>query len=128
MGATTRVGRSRQAVGRDGEELVARLVVAAGWRVLARNWRCRYGELDLVALDGDCLVFCEVKTRRSVRAGHPLEAVTPDKVRRLRRLTGVWLQQYDGPFDAVRIDVFAVLHRGAGGGRLPLVEHLRAVG
>ena len=57
-----------------------------GMEVLDRNWRCEHGEVDVVARDGDCVVFCEVKTRRSSGFGEPVEAVTFAKAMRLRRL------------------------------------------
>jgi putative endonuclease len=98
--------------------------------VLARNWRCREGEIDIVARDGDVLVVCEVKTRRDVAFGTPLEAVTPAKAARLRRLTARWLAATRdaraadgvGGFADIRFDVVAVLLPRAGA---PLVEHLR---
>jgi putative endonuclease len=96
-------------------------------RVVERNWRCRAGEIDLVAVDGRWLVVCEVKTRRSLRAGEPVEAVTPQKVRRLRRLAGEWLSANGSatPHRAVRIDVVAVWWPADGS---PVIRHLRAVG
>lgn len=115
----------RQAVGRYGEDLAVVHLEAAGFQVLERNWRSRYGEIDIVAVDDGCLVVCEVKTRRSLRTGSPLEAVTPVKLARLRRLTGLWLAAQERTFTGVRIDVIGVL-RPAGGPAV--VEHLRAVG
>lgn len=120
-------------VGRWGEELAARHLEAAGLQVLERNWRSRYGEIDIVALEpaarGSWLVFCEVKTRRSMRAGGPLEAVTPVKLARLRRLSGLWLAAHgrDTPIASsrIRIDVVGVLEPRTGP---PVIEHLRGVG
>jgi len=118
--------RAKDAVGRYGERVAVRHLEAAGLQVLERNWRCALGELDVVAVDGGCLVAVEVKTRRSVVAGHPLEAVTPVKLARLRRLVAAWLAEHrDRSWPEVRIDVVAVLRppRGAA-----VVEHLRGVG
>ena len=116
--------RAKDVLGRDGEEIAVVYLQAAGLQVLERNWRCRWGEIDIVALDGDCLVVCEVKTRRSVAAGGPLEAVTPAKLGRLRRLTAAWLAAQDRHFPQIRIDVIGVLQprRGAA-----TVEHLKWV-
>ena len=75
--------RARQ-LGRWGEELVARAMQAKGWRILEYNWRCRQGEIDLIAADGRYLVFVEVKQRKSGRYGPPGEAVTAAKRDRLR--------------------------------------------
>ena len=87
---------------------------AAGYEILARNWRCREGELDIVAASGATLVFCEVKTRRSTAFGTPVEAITPTKQRRLRTLAARWLAQSDGAgrrryYDEMRFDVAAVM-------------------
>lgn len=115
----------RQAVGRHGETVVARALEDQGWEVLARNWRCARGELDIVARDGADAVAVEVKTRRSDACGTALEAVTPAKVDRLRRLLGAWLEQHGGGFAGARIDVVAVTLPRAGAARL---EHVRGVG
>ncbi len=88
---TTRRGggdSARAALGKYGEDLAARRLVDAGFSLLDRNWRCRDGEIDIVARDGDVLVVCEVKTRRDVGFGTPLEAVTPAKAGRKRREGG----------------------------------------
>jgi len=98
----------RQAVGRAGEDLVARRLEDDGWCVLERNWRGRGGELDIVALEGDDLVVVEVKTRTGTGFGHPAEAVTPAKAARLRRLTGQWLAEHSQRVVQVRVDVVAV--------------------
>ena len=79
--------------------------------MLERNWRCAQGEIDIVALDGDCLVVCEVKTRRGSAFGDPVEAVTSRKAARLRRLAACWLAEHGGVQRAadVRVDVIGVL-------------------
>jgi putative endonuclease len=101
--------RAKDAVGQYGERVAVRRLTEAGMTVLERNWRCRLGEIDVLARDGDCLVVCEVKTRRSVTAGTALEAVTPEKVARLRRLAGEWLKAHPGVHPGqVRLDVVAV--------------------
>lgn len=101
--------RARQALGAAGEDLSAAWYQERGYRVLARNWRCREGELDLVLRLGTTVVFCEVKTRTSLAFGSPLEAVTPVKQRRIRRLAAAWLHETGGKAAAVRFDVAAVL-------------------
>jgi putative endonuclease len=122
---------ARGALGRFGEEVAARHLVAAGLTVVARNWRCSEGEVDIVALDGDVLVMCEVKTRRGVGFGTPLDAVTPAKAARLRRLASRWLADQraeaggvgDGVrYPEVRFDVVSVLRPLSGA---TSVEHLR---
>ncbi|ASR56652.1 YraN family protein [Cellulomonas sp. PSBB021] len=116
--------RAKDAVGRYGEDVAAAHVEASGWRVLDRNWRCRYGELDLVGMDGDELVVVEVKTRRSTAYGTPAEAVTWRKLARIRRLAAQWLAEHDLRVASVRVDVIAVLLPRAGAAQ---VEHLRGV-
>lgn len=115
---------AKDTVGRYGEDVAARHLSELGYQVLQRNWRCELGEIDIVARDGDCLVVCEVKTRRSGVFGHPAEAVTARKAARLRRLTARWLAQSGIHPPSVRIDVIAVLRPSSGPA---LVEHLRAV-
>jgi putative endonuclease len=120
-------GRSdlRRDLGRYGEQLAARYLVERGFELLDRNWRCARGELDLVARDGDCLVFCEVKTRRSVRFGQPVEAVSWSKAARLRLLAATWLACHDHHSPRVRIDVIAIVRPPSGPAR---IRHLVGVG
>lgn len=115
---------AKDAVGRYGEDVAARHLVDEGYQLLHRNWRCELGEIDIVARDGDCLVVCEVKTRRSASFGHPAEAVTARKVARLRRLAARWLEESGLRPPDVRIDVVAVMRPPQGPA---VVEHLRAV-
>lgn len=113
----------RQAVGEYGERIAVARLEALGMTILERNWRCTTGEIDIVARDGDVLVVCEVKTRRSSDFGGPLEAVTPAKARRLCRLAACWLR--DHPIvapAAVRIDVIGVMRPPRGAAR---VDYLR---
>jgi putative endonuclease len=114
---------ARQALGRYGEKLAERRLAEAGMTVLARNWRCRYGEIDIVALDADALVVCEVKTRSAGAYEHPMAGVSEGKAARLRLLAGQWLLRHGGPPPGgVRIDLVGVVlpDRGA-----PVVEHVR---
>ena len=99
----------RQAVGAWGERVAAQHLVTSGYQVVARNWRCSVGEVDIVAWQGDVLVFCEVKTRRGVAFGPPVDAVVFAKLRRLRRLAAEWLATHDEHPSEVRFDVVSVL-------------------
>ncbi|GGY03795.1 UPF0102 protein [Streptomyces anandii JCM 4720] len=116
--------QARSALGRYGEGLAARRLAQTGMTLLERNWRCgRTGEIDIVALDGDVLVVCEVKTRRAGTFQHPMAAVTAEKAQRLRGLAERWIQTHGGaPPGGVRIDLVGILlpRRGA-----PVVEHVR---
>jgi putative endonuclease len=97
----------RQGLGRWGEDLAARHLVAKGYEVVARNWRCEAGELDLVIRDGDCLAFVEVRTRRGRAMGTPEESITAVKQARLATLAEAYVQAHDWP-GHWRIDVVAV--------------------
>jgi putative endonuclease len=115
------------AVGAYGERLAARYLTESGMQILDRNWRCDQGEIDLVAMDDTCLVIVEVKTRRSLAFGSPVEAVTAVKAARLRRLAACWLNDHRSQVDTVadiRIDVIGVLRPTSGPAQ---IEHLVAV-
>jgi putative endonuclease len=118
---------TRAELGALGEELAAEHLLGLGLVVLDRNWRCRYGELDLVAADVSArsLVFVEVKTRTSDQFGGLAQAVTGNKVRRLRRLAGLWLAEQNASWTAIRIDVIGVR---IGRRAAPEITHLEAVG
>ncbi len=118
---------SRAEIGAFGEQLAVDHLRALGLEVLDRNWRCRYGELDVIVADRatGTVVFVEVKTRTSDQFGGVQQAVTPDKVRRLRRLAGLWLAGQDGGWSGVRIDVVGVR---IGRRREPEITHVQAVG
>ena len=98
-------------LGDQGESIAADYLTDAGLRVLDRNWRCREGELDIVARDDGALVFCEVKTRRGIGYGHPVEAVTAAKAGRIRVLAQRWLAAHDEHAPEIRFDVVGVLVR-----------------
>ncbi len=93
-------------------------------RILARNWRCRYGELDLIAAHREVTAFVEVKTRTGLAYGVPAEAVTYTKQQRIRRTALSWLAQQQGSAPQIRFDVVAVVLRR---GYRPVVEHLAGV-
>ena len=118
---------TRVELGALGEELAAEHLVGLGLVVLARNWRCRYGELDVIAADVSArtVVFVEVKTRTSDQFGGLAQAVTGNKVRRLRRLAGLWLAEQKASWAAIRIDVIGVR---VGRRRTPEITHLEGVG
>jgi len=113
--------RVKDAVGRFGEQVAVEHLEKTGLEVLSRNWRCTEGELDIVAREGDALVFCEVKTRSSTRFGDPAEAVNADKMTRIRRLALRWLAVHGVSGRELRFDVITVL-RASDGVR---VRHLR---
>ena len=115
---------AKDALGRRGEAIAERHLADRGFAIVDRNWRCAQGEIDLVARQGRELVFVEVKTRSSVAFGHPLEAVTPAKLARLRRLAAAWCEAHPGEHQAIRIDAIGVI--ASRSGEID-VEHLERV-
>ncbi len=116
-------GASPAELGRWGEELAVRHLEKTGYVVLSRNWRCRDGELDLVATDRKRLVFCEVKTRSGLGFGSPAEAVTPAKADRIRRLAHQWQRTFMLRWCPVRYDIIAIVARSDA---RPRVRHIKA--
>ena len=111
----------RRDLGAFGERVAAAHLEAKGYRIRARNFRCREGEIDIVAEDGDCLVFVEVRTRRGDAFGTPAESVTVAKERRLLTVARAYLQEHIDVPPNQRIDVVAIeLSRG----RLLAVQHI----
>jgi putative endonuclease len=112
------VSSARGAYGAFGERLAATWYERHGYEVLARNWRCREGELDLVLRRGTVVVVCEVKARRSDAFGGGFAAVTPQKQLRLRRLAMRWLAEARPGACQIRFDVAAVT-----GAKLEILEN-----
>lgn len=110
-----------ESLGRRGEAAAARFLRRLGYRILARSDSLWAGEIDLVALDGQTVVFVEVKTRRRSDVGHPAEAVDADKQRRLTRLAVLWLRRHRMLDRPARFDVVAVTWPDDG--RRPTIEH-----
>jgi len=122
--------QATRALGRYGEQLACRYLSDTGFRILDRNWRCARGEIDIVARDAADLVVCEVKTRSGAQFGAPFEAVTRQKLRRLRRLAMLWLDALP-PVErsglsilTIRIDVVSIVKPGTDTAR---ITHLRGV-
>src|ERR1700752_4476612 len=124
---TTQKTMTRVQLGAMGEALAVDHLTRMGLRILDRNWRCRYGELDAIASDEATrtVVFVEVKTRTGEGFGGLAHAVTERKVRRLRRLAALWLAGQDQRWAAVRIDVIGVR---VGRRRTPEITHLQGIG
>ncbi|MGV1099412.1 YraN family protein [Thiovibrio sp. JS02] len=95
-------------LGQAGEELASRFLAGLGYRLLARNYRTRLGEIDIVAEEGRVVVFVEVKTRRAHQCGHPAEAVTPAKCRQISKAALQYLGETGREGQDARFDVVAV--------------------
>jgi len=112
----------RIAVGRRGESAVERVYLSRGYRVVARNWRCRIGELDLVVVRGATLAICEVKTRRGARFGGGFEAVDARKRQKLRALAETFCLQHPVGVASIRFDVASVRLRSDGSASVEIFE------
>ncbi len=111
----------RRETGILGEKLAAELLADKGYLIVETNFRCREGEIDIVARDGDCLVFVEVRAKRSRRFGTPEESITVRKKERIRLAAARYREQHDDLPELWRIDVVAVEMAGR---RLSRVDHI----
>ena len=114
---------TNQELGARGEELAVRYLEDIGLDVVERNWRHRTGELDIIAREGETVVFVEVKTRSGIGYGTPAEAVTYAKRTRIRGLALRWLSLQQGPWVQIRFDVIAIV---VGPHHEPVVTHVRS--
>jgi putative endonuclease len=121
--------QSKQQLGVRGEDLACAELERQGLEVLEGNWRCRLGEIDIVAAEtgekGLTLVFCEVKCRAGLGFGHPPEAITLPKMRTLRQLAALWMRQHHLKASGIRLDAIGVVLVS---GEPPSLTHVRAVG
>ena len=108
-------------LGDRGERAAAKFLKQAGYRIIARQYRNQFGEIDLIASDGDCIVFVEVKTRTSTTSGHPTEAITPSKQEQLTKLALVFLKRHRLLHRRSRFDVIAVIWPT--GSKVPEIQH-----
>ncbi|GAA4065748.1 YraN family protein [Microbacterium laevaniformans] len=113
--------------GRSGEQRAAQYLSEAGYTVLARNWRCAFGEIDIVALRGEEVVIVEVKSRRSDAYGHPFEAVDAQKRARLWRLSTTWAAAHPAAARGrrLRVDIIGVTGRDTATARIEHLEDVR---
>jgi len=96
-------------LGERGEDAAVAYLERTGFTIVERNWRCPAGEVDIIALDEDTLVLCEVKTRKGVSKGTPEDAVTPTKQKRYKRLAAAYVQFAGLDAVNVRFDVITLL-------------------
>jgi putative endonuclease len=106
---------ARSRFGAAGEDLAADYLQGMGFEVVARNYHCAVGEIDVVAMKGRLLVFCEVKTRTGDAFGFPAEAVGYAKQARLKRLAANWLTEHKPGAVDIRFDVVSVIFRNGTG-------------
>lgn len=104
---------NKQSLGKSGEELAARLAIESGLTIITRNYRCSKGEMDIIARDGEVLVFIEVRTRRSSYRGWGEESITSQKAKRLQTVAAYFvLQQGYLNWPRIRFDVVAIRWSG----------------
>jgi putative endonuclease len=107
--------------GKQGEALARRYLLDLGWQLLETNWRCGRAEIDFIAMDGDVLVFLEVKTRRTTTYGAPEEGVSDRKMELMVHAAGVYMEQIGHNWE-IRFDVISIFWPQ---GREPEINHLR---
>ena len=101
---------NRRAIGTEYEILACEYLTRHGYQILCRNFRCRQGEIDIIARDGEYLVFCEVKYRNGSSGGHPLEAVDVKKQRTIARCAGIYLINHGLSEVPCRFDVIGIMN------------------
>ena len=107
--------------GDRGEEIALRHLSGLGYELVQRNYRTRYGEIDLVLRDGETLVFVEVKLRRGIEHGDPLESVTPTKQEQVRSIAEQYLDEVQPEFAELRFDVVGILDSS----KRPAITHVK---
>jgi putative endonuclease len=108
MNMSRNMSSKRKEVGAIGEKLAADFLKKRGYKIIQRNFRCREGEIDIIAQKDECLVFVEVRTKKNTAFGTPEESVTLSKREKLISLANAYIQAYNKPPQSWRIDVVAV--------------------
>lgn len=101
----------RKEKGRQGEARAAAFLKRHGYKILCRGWQTRYGEVDIIAREGEVLCFIEVKSRKQLRFGLPTEAVSPQKMKRLALCAQAFISQHRLAGTPLRFDVVSILER-----------------
>jgi putative endonuclease len=118
------LGDFQKKLGRRGEDLVEKYLKSKGYAVLERNFHCRFGEIDIVARDGNEIVFIEVKTRRGANFGHPEEAIDPRKQKRIIRTPHHYMSELGDQYDDFRIDAAFVCVDPRGDMKIEYLSHI----
>lgn len=113
--------RNRKQFGDKGEQLAVGHLKKLGYKIISTNYRCKIGEIDIIAHDGQRIVFIEVKTRGSDKLGSPAEAVNTRKQRKISRIAFYYLDDNNLLDSEIRFDVIAIL---AGPAQTPKIEHI----
>lgn len=102
-------GKKNAALGKRGEEAAAKFLYSRGYEILERNWKCFAGEADIIAKDGRCLVFVEVKTRKDTKKGFPSEAVNAEKRAKYENIALAYVSEFDETDIPIRFDVISIV-------------------
>lgn len=94
--------------GKQGEDMATKYLAEKGYKILQRNYRCSYGEIDIICSQGEQIIFVEVKTRKSTLYGAPEEAVTKNKIERIRKVALHYLNKAEY-YPEIRFDVIAII-------------------
>ena len=116
------MAQNKKQFGGKGEELAARFLKEIGYDIVERNYTYGKGEIDIVAWDGECLVFVEVKARNSLEFGPPEYAITKGKLNQIKRIASAYLYEKEIEDTDCRIDVVAILYRG---NQSPKINHIQ---
>lgn len=100
--------KSNREKGREGERLAVEFLKKQGVKIIEKNWKTRFGEIDLIGLDKGCVVFIEVKWRKNSSFGHPLESITPAKIKKIFATAKAYLKQMGWTDREVRFDVVGI--------------------
>ena len=111
-------------LGKIGEDIATVYLQDMGYEILVRNWRFERVELDIVARKDSILVFCEVKTRRSVSHGVPSDAITPIKLQHIRTAALHWLTNNQSRHEGIRFDAISVIHCA---GQPTTISHIKGI-
>ncbi len=106
--------------GKEGEELACKYLIEHGYKILQKNYQFGRGEIDIIALDGEIIVFIEVKYRKSLEYGYPEDSITKKKQLQIRKIAEAYLYQYKIENHPCRIDVISILHFG---NKEPEIKH-----
>lgn len=110
--------------GQKGEEIASKYLIKKGYKIIARNWHySKNAEIDIIAEEKNCLVFIEVKTRKTLNFGHPFEAITSKKIQKIHKAILAYLATCEKEYKSYRFDGIAII-----GINNPEIEHLKNIG
>lgn len=114
--------KTTREIGNTGEDIACQFLTEKGWQILARNYYAGHSEIDIIAKEGGIYVFIEVKLRASIRYGHPVEYVTPEKVEHVFGAAEHWMREQQLAGKPMRFDVIGILKSGS---NPPDITHLK---